>query len=142
MPAEPSSASLNKFLKRPISTKGGKKITPRPLDPSWLRSGFEGAVDTVLGALGVGPDTTMNRAGGLMGAAVPFANVGKINMGIKPSMQEVDELIGTMRGNLSKIPQSKKLGVLDESGRYLAPALPKRGIGPSEDIMERMRQRR
>lgn len=115
MPTEPSSKLLNKWLKRPEKITGPMR-KPKPLDPSWLRTGFEGAVDTVLGALGVGPDTRMNRAGAMLGAMGPSMKLINRIPGrqIQPTMSEIDELISTMPRGLRQIPYKEPYPM----GRY------------------------
>lgn len=65
----------NPFLRPPPRTQqvpepiqNNAAMAAQENDPFWkkkLRQGFEGATDLTLGALGVGPDSTMNRAGQL-----------------------------------------------------------------------------
>lgn len=152
MPAEPSSQLLSRMLKKPTPTKGPMR-QPKPLDPSWLRSGFEGGMDLMLGALGIGPDTQMNRVGGLVGMALPLGK----KLGRYP---EVD-----IRG---QIPSQNKLamgvnpssGIYDDVGRYLGPGQkidpayeahvassrnkfpPAKQVGPSEDAIDRILQKK
>lgn len=77
MPPEYSLLKPNPKVKKGVATR-----QPTPLDPSWIRTLFEGGVDTALGAIGVGPDSQMNRVGALAGAALPFAKLDKLRLGI------------------------------------------------------------
>lgn len=100
MPVEPSSELLNRWIKKPVKRDGPKR-EPTPLDPSWLRTGFEGVVDTILGMGGVGPDSKMNRIGQMVSAAGPMMNPKK--------------LLST------KIPKAiKGTPIYDDAGRFLA----------------------
>lgn len=63
-------------------------------DPAWkrmARSVFEGGSDALMGLVGVGPDTTMNRVGELAGAAAPFAGM-KRHMGNIPKWTPTPDL--------------------------------------------------
>jgi hypothetical protein len=162
MPAEPSSALLSKMLKRPIKSNGPTQ-KPRPLDPSWLRSGFEGAVDTLLGALGIGPDTTMNRAGALISAAIPMMGAKRLKgLGRYPEFDLANSPseVFPVQNRLA-MGMNPSEGIYDEAGRYLAPKpkidpayeahvassrnkfpIERKGIEPSEDLMNRMMEKR
>jgi hypothetical protein len=115
------------------------------IDPTWASRGFEGGIDTILGALGIGPDTKMNQIGQLLMAALPI--------------KDPRRLLGT------SIPNKGK-PILDEAGRFLGMEstpdtvysahvgssrgkfeLPKKDAGrysnlsPSEATLERMMSR-
>lgn len=102
MPVEPSSELLNRWIKKPVKRPSNGQVTqPTPLDPSWLRSGFEGVVDTILGMGGVGPDSKMNRMGQVLSAAAPIMNPKR--------------LLST------KIPKAiKGTPIYDDAGRFLS----------------------
>ncbi len=113
MPINPSPSLTQKLLKTPTVTNGPSGLSKRGINPSWASKGFEGISDLILGALGVGPDSTMNRVGQTGMAALPL--MGGLASRIKeipqlaPTADEVEGLIGQMTNNLKSVPNSKSI---------------------------------
>lgn len=155
MPANPSDQLLQKMFKAPpVVKKTGREKQPTTLDPSWLRSGFEGGLDTILGALGVGPDTQMNKVGSMLGMALPLGN----KIGRYPELNITPEMI-PVQNRLAMGMSPNKNAIYDEAGRFLAHENPidsvyaahvassrnkniiKKGITPSQQVYERIMQK-
>lgn len=64
----------------PIQDGPPQQFPPaNPIAPSWMRQGFEGGTDMMLGALGLGQDSTMNRAGAMVPAMLGLGGMmGKV----------------------------------------------------------------
>lgn len=114
MPAEPSPQLLNKMFRRPEGSPytGGMESLP----PSILRTGFEGIMDMVRGAMGGGTDNTMNRVGELAMAGLPFFS----------RASRMAQLANAGLGGENRALQLQQAGLMprkpvyDEAGRFLA----------------------
>lgn len=129
MPPDPTNLFLQRFLKQPQVPN--RPINPnqlppaQPMLPDWMRRGFEGGTDMILGALGVGPESQMNNVGQFLGMALPMARGRMLTPPIRqvqPSMDEVNMLVRQLEGNLANIPKSGSYSkpIYDEAGRLLA----------------------
>lgn len=110
MPLDPSPQLLKKM-------KVGKGPTSdnSPQAPSLLRDIFEGLVDTGLGAVGIGPDSKMNRVGAMLGMALPMSK----KLGRYPEIDVTSQIPTQNRLAMGVSPSN---GVYDEAGRYLGAA--------------------
>ena len=79
----------------------------QPQAPSMLRDIFEGVVDTGLGMLGAGPDTTANRTGAVLGAAFPFSKFKGLTMPGRKMLENSTPISNVMKGpSISQIPDA------------------------------------
>lgn len=80
------------LLKRQTAPEGPQLPQAPPNLPSLGQKVFEGGIDTILGLLGVGPDTQPNQIGQMMGAAAPMFRVGgKVLKRVGNSWQWLDD---------------------------------------------------
>jgi len=108
MPAEPTSASLARLLRKPPKVER-KELPTKGIDPTWLSQGFEGIMDIIRGSLGGGTGNKMNLVGEMLGMAVPVSKTLKGG-------------ISRMKGLPAQFTPSP--GEYDEAGRLLS-------LGPS-----------
>ena len=64
------------FQRQQVPSGAPTGVEPPPQLPSLGRSMMEGGIDTIMGLLGVGPDTQANQVGQMIGAGLPVFRVG------------------------------------------------------------------
>ncbi len=151
MPVSPSPNFLQQFgMQAPQAPTGpiAQQQLPmaQPLMPSWMRTGFEGGTDALLGMVGIGggPNASkMNQVGQLGAAAIPMMGGIGLASRIKPAMQaapeagEIGNLISEMSNNLRKIPGGQN-PIYDEAGRYLGLESPMQTAKPTFELPPQM----
>lgn len=150
MPVSPSPNFLQQFGMQqpqvgPSSGMQGPMPVAQPLLPSWMKTGFEGGMDGIMGLLGLGDgNSKMNQVGQLGAAAIPMFGSGiGLASRIKPVMQaapeagEVGNLISQMSNNLRKIPGGQN-PLYDDAGRFLAMESPMQETRPGFTLPPQM----
>lgn len=99
----------NEFLKKPPKLGNGPKMAPSILEPSRLRELLEGIVDVPMGALGIGPDSKMNRVGAMLGSAFPMGRFSGMKLGKANFPHQAQMGMGMSPSN----------GIYDDAGRFL-----------------------